>query len=352
MPFARPTLSDLIDDAQASFDARIPGADSRLRRSILNVLARVIAGAVNGLYGYLDWIFRQVFADTAEAAELERHASIRGISRIAGAFATGDVTLSGEDGRFIDSGTLLQRADGIGYEMQMSATIAGGTATAPVTATTSGLAGNATAGTSLSFVSPVEGVDAAAIVASPGISGGADRESDEALRARLLEKIRKPPQGGAAHDYVAWAKEVAGVSRVWVLPEYNGEGTVGVTFVRDGESPITPDAVEIQTVADYIEERRPVTAQVTVFAPTLVSINFTIHVEPDTAEVRAAVQAELEDLMLREMAPDGETPLLLSHVHEAISAALGETDHTLTVPAADIPGFAGLLYRVGTITWV
>src|SRR5688572_25946030 len=134
MPFARPTLQELIDRAAAEFDARIPGADSRLRRSILSVLARALAGAVYGLYGFLDFLARQLFPDTAEREFLDRWAGIWGVLRSAGAFAAGPVTVTGANGTAVPAGAALVRADGVELEITSGATISSGTATVQVTA--------------------------------------------------------------------------------------------------------------------------------------------------------------------------------------------------------------------------
>lgn len=92
------------------------------------------------------------------------------------------------------------------------------------------------------------------------------------------------------------------------------------------------------------------TADVNVLAPTAVPLDFTIHVDPDTASVRAAVEAELVDLLAREGSPGGT--LRLSRIREAISRAAGESFHTMTVPAADVTLTGLQLSTLGTITWV
>lgn len=351
MPFTRPTLSTLIDNAERDFDARIDGADTRLRRSVLSVLARVLAGAVHGLYGYLDFNARQALPDTAQDEFLERHASIWGVGRLAATSATGSVDLTGTDGSVVPVGVVLQRADGAEFTVDAAVTITAGVATVAVTASTAGAAGETVAATTLDFQSPVPGVDATGTVATGGLTGGADRESDAKLQARLLARIQQPPHGGSESDYIAWAKEIAGVTRVWVLPDHLGAGTVGVAFTRDDDAggPI-PDAAEVQAVQDHIDVERPVTADVTVFAPVAQALNFTISVTPDTPAIRAAIEAELADLILREAEVAGT--LLLTHIAEAISTAAGENDHTLTVPAADVTVAAGQLTTMGVVTWV
>ena len=71
--------------------------------------------------------------------------------------------------------------------------------------------------------------------------------------------------------------------------------------------------------------------------------------------MRAVVEAELEDLLTREGEVDdgsGSGTILLSHIREAISVATGETDHTLTAPAADVTFSLGEIAVMGTVTWV
>lgn len=350
MPFNRPTLQTLIDRAAADIETRLPGTDARARRSNLGVLARVHAGAMHALYGFLAWLAEQLMPDTAEAEYLDRWSSIWGVARIAAAQAIGNVTLTGTNGTLIPAGTELQRADGTLYTTNADATIAAGTATAAVTAAEGGVAGNAAQNTTLSFVTPISGADSNATVAVGGLTAGTDQETDEALRVRLLDRIQQPPQGGAANDYITWAKEVAGVTRAWCYPSELGPGTVSVRFVRDDDASIIPDAGEVAAVQTYIDARRPVTADVTVVAPVAVVLNFTISsLNPSTQTVKDAIAAELADLLRREAEPGGT--ILLSHIREAISVAAGETNHVLTAPAADVTHTTGQIATMGVITW-
>lgn len=355
MPFQRPTLPDLIDRAASDIESRLPGTDARLRRSNLNVLARMHAGAVHGLYGMLDWLSRQVLPDSAEAEYLARWASIWGVSRLAAVAATGSITLTGATGSVVPAGTVLQRSDGALFATTAEVAFTTTTASASVTAQVAGATGNTAANTTLSLVSPISGVQSSAVVASGGLTGGVDSETDERLRARLLARIQAPPQGGNTTDYAQWARAVAGVTRVWVFPGWLGIGTVGVGFVMDdAPGSIIPDAATVTKVADYIDPRRPVTADVTVFAPTAAPQAMTIRLSPNTTTVQAAVTAELNDLFRREAQVEdgtGSGKILLSRINEAISIASGETDHVLVSPTADITLTKGQIATLGVITW-
>ena len=128
-----------------------------------------------------------------------------------------------------------------------------------------------------------------------------------------------------------------------------GVGTLAVLFVRDDDASLIPDAGEVAAVQSYLDSVRPVTAQVTALAPTAKPVSFTIAVTPGTAAVKAAVEAELRDLIRRDAAP-GET-LLISRIREAISRAAGESDHVLTAPAGNVTTTAIEMCTFGAITW-
>jgi uncharacterized phage protein gp47/JayE len=351
MPFQRPTLAELIDRTQQDFISRLSLVGALLRRSVVAVFARVLAGAAHELHGYLQFLSRQVFPDTSEAEYLERQGGLYNVNRKAATFSTGNVTLTGSNGTLIPADTVLQRADGVRYETRADVTIAAGTAVAIVDALVAGESGNAAAGVSLSLVSPIIGVSSSATVAVGGLVLGSDQESDEDYRRRVQERLKFAPQGGAQKDYERWAKEVAGVTRAWVFPGELGAGTVTVRFVRDDDVSIIPDAAEVNTVQDYIAVRRPVTAQVTVVAPSAVALNFTLGITPDTTATRAAVEAELRDLLARDEIVPGGT-VLLSQIRTSIGIANGVTDFNLTVPALNVTHTTGQMPVFGSITWL
>lgn len=340
--FDRPTLRDLVTRTLADALSRLADTD-QLRRADATVYARVLAGASHEMHGHLQWIAEQVIYDTADAEFLERWASLWKITRKPAAAAQGSVTASGAG--LVPAGTLYRRGDGGEFAALASSAVPG---VVPVQAVAVGADGNTPAGTELSLMTPIAGVSTVAVVAE--ISGGADEELDASLRDRFLARIRRAPNGGSAGDYVQWALQVPGVTRAWVFPQELGASTVTVRFVRDGDTPIIPDALEVQAVQDHLNVVRPVTAQVHAFAPTAVPLPFSILLAPSTPEARAAVAASLADLLQREAAP-GAT-ILLSHIREAISTAAGERDHTLTVPAANVVHTPSQMAVMGAITWL
>ncbi len=350
MPFARPTLSNIVARIKADIETRL-STGKLTPMSFLSIIAVALGGSVHLLHGHIVWATRQLFPDTAEDEFLARWASIWGIEKTAAVYATGNITVTGTNGTVILTGTRFKRSDVAFYVSTASATIAGGVATFAVKAVNAGTTGNAEAGTSLSLVNSQSGVNADAVVAAGGITNGEDSKSDESLRARLIDRIQQPPHGGALFDYVKWAKEVNGVTRAWAYPLAMGPGTVTLTFVLDGEEDIIPDAGKVEEVQDYIDgpTRRPVTASVTVFAPTAVELDFTIALSPNTSEVRESVEESLRELLKRDAEPGGT--ILISRIREAVSVAAGESDNSVTVPAANVTHTAGQIAVFGEITW-
>ena len=221
MSITRPTLTELVTRAQTDLEARLLDGDTAQRRSTIAVVARVVAGLSHMQYDYLEWLAKQPFVDSAEAEYLTRLGDIWGVARKAAVSASGVVTFTGTAGAVIPAGTELQRVDGTLYTTNAEAMVpAGGVASAAVTASSAGAAGDTDASVTLTLTSPVDSVSSTTTVNAGGLTGGADAEKDDALRGRLLARIQTPPQGGSASDYEAWALAVPRVTRAWVYPRY------------------------------------------------------------------------------------------------------------------------------------
>ena len=354
MVFNRPTLKQLIERMQADIDGRIDSVDPRLRRSVLGVLARAESGVTHGLHGHLDWLSMQIVPESAGAEYLAIHASWWGVERVGAFQASGSINMSGTNGSVIEAGTLLRRADGMEYTTDSEVVIAGGTATVPVTCFSAGQDGNAVSGVALNLVSPIAGVQSKAVVDPEGLTGGADIEDLDSWRDRFRARVQQRPQGGCAADYKAWALEVAGVTRVWVMPQWLGNGTVGLFFIREDDAGIIPDAAEVLAVQDHIDAVRPVTAVVTVIAPAAVPVDMTIALSPNSSTVQAAVTSGLADLFRREAEVEdgsGSGTILISHIREAISLAAGEVDNAMITPVSNLEFSDGEIGTLGTITY-
>lgn len=362
MPFDRDDLQTIITRTTADLTSRWTGTYNRLRRAVLVVIARVLAGLANGLYGYLDWIADQILPDKMETDRLRRFGAIFGVPYSDAEIAAGTIDVTGNDDTIIPAGTLWQRdADAVEYESTAEAVIAAGVATITVQAIDAGAAGNADADTAITIVEPISGLTPEATVSAGGITGGADAvDIDTTYRSLVLDRTSTFFTGANSAVYKKWALEVDGVTRAWVYENTPAAGSVTILFVCDDQSgSIIPDASMITAVTDYLNEHTdPITGQtvgrcvnvtLVVNGPTAQPIDFQILPFPNTASVQAAIQAELEDMLRRDAEPG--TPILISHIREAISAAAGENDYNLATPTANVDVASGNIATMGTFTW-
>ncbi|MFK0090637.1 baseplate J/gp47 family protein [Pseudomonas sp. NPDC090755] len=345
MPFETPTLPALISRVQADLGS------NALRHSDAQVLARALSAAAYGLYGYLDWVAEQILPDSADEETLERMAAIRlSAPRKPAQPATGPVGFTAAAGAPLDANTVLQASDGRSYRVTVDVFTVAGANTATVEALDGGPLGNAEAGLSLNLVQPVEGIASAFTVLAPGLVGGIAQENLEALRGRVIRSYRVIPHGGSADDYETWALECPGITRAWCRGNYLGSGTIALFVMRDNDEDPIPNPEQLVAVKAYVEVRRPVTAELYVFAPVPVPVVYSVRLKPDSTAVRASVEAQLLDLHARE-AGLGDT-LLISHIRETISGANGEHDHVLVSPAADVVPAANQLLTYGGCVWL
>jgi uncharacterized phage protein gp47/JayE len=282
---------------------------------------------------------------------------------------------------------LLRRGDGAGYTTTADLTLgANRTGAAPILAQAPGAAGDMDAGTPLALATPIAGVQGAVVAAAPAV-GGADMETDDALRTRMLYRYRAPPQGGAQADYVEWATAVPGVTRAWCNPHGAGAGTVVVYAMLDqvrGSSassvsaqPITgaPDesahggfpqgtngvaAAETRDfaatgdqllIANALYPLRPVTALVYVCAPTPWPVNVTIaNLPAATAALQALIAQALAQVLVQLGDPLSGT-IYQSDLEAAIGAVPGVRRFTLAAPVSPLTPPLGSLPVLGTVTY-
>jgi uncharacterized phage protein gp47/JayE len=373
MGFAIPSLADSVERARRMFRVYLPGSDAWLWPNNIGPTAKVIGGFITEVFGFADYIAKQIFALTADSEHLDLHGEEFGLARRPAAPARGRVRFTASTALTVASAARVRRGDGAEYLALSAASLPGaGTLDVDFVAVTDGKAGSAIGGTPLEIVSGVTGT-ALAEAGVDGILGGDDSEDDESFRARILFRKRNPPHGGAAADYVAWAGSVSGVSVTNGLPDvfverlWSGAGSVRVfVLMRD----LYPDGIappaEIDRVAAFIDSVRPSGAIVTVAAPRPHPINVQISgLVPDTAAMRETVLAELR-ASVRRLAkvagtdtPHGGMPFLAipqsfsrSWLWQAVANASGEERHSIALPASDIALSPGEIASLGTVTFV
>lgn len=353
--FTKPTLPEILGRVGVDMEI-VGGVDQTQYNTIVEGIKQSLAGVSHGLHGHLDYLATQYHPFTASGLSLKQHAAVYSVANLSATAAGGPVQFTGSNGAVIPVDTLLHSKYGVEYTMTAEVTIAAGTAVATVQAVATGAAGNLAAGEVLSLISPVAGVNSTQTVTGDGLTGGADIEGDDSLQARYFRRVRQPVQGGNKSDYETWALEFPGVTRAWPVPLGMGDGTVTLYFMMDNTySNGIPLAADATALYNYIETKRPAgMSGLYVVPPIAAPLNPTIALKPNNATVRAAVEAELASLIFDEAVAEdgaGSGVLLLSHIREAVSIAVGESDHSLTSPAANVAPTTGQIVTLGTVTF-
>lgn len=349
--FRRLTLDELARQARGNINAALPDADARLAQNNLDVLAIMTSGLTDEQLSAIDYHARQVFVTTCDGIWLDRHGAEWGVPRKVETYAQGVIEISGQAGVPIPEATVFQTGNRLQFATVAEVTIDDlNRARVSVGALAPGPDSNIISGAALSAFNSLGGVNGA--IAAIDFFGGAAREVDPDYRNRILDRIQRPPQGGAAHDYVAWSLAFPGVTRAWVYPLEMGPGTVAVRFAMDTSYPNgipTPD--DAAALHAYLEVLRPVTAELFVFAPAAQAIAIQIRdLTPRTPATEVAVRDEMLDLFQREGYPG--VIMRQSWFWEAASIASGVRHHKIMIPADDVPLPGGTMPTLGAISYV
>lgn len=368
--FIGPNLDDIRAQGRDDVEAKLPIRATLLPKSPLRVMSDNSAGLAFLVLLYLKNVADNLLPDQADLEWLQRWATIvLQDGQKPAAFATGTISLTGTiAGTLVPAGTTFQAGGGtvsVVFATTADTTIGAGPVVAPVRALTAGVIGNLPAGSLLGIVSGIVGLDATAGVV--GLAGGVDAETVEELRLRVLDRLRNPPMGGDANDYVAWALRVAGVTRAWCSPNEVAIGTVTVRVMCDDlratSTPSTngfPLAGDLAAVRAYLDTVRPVTVkEFWVEAPIPEPIDYTVAISPDTASLRAATEVSVAEMLAQRAAPayalngvgqEAQT-IYAAWVSDAILNTPGIEYLDLTMTDHVMPA-NGSMAVMGTVTYV
>jgi uncharacterized phage protein gp47/JayE len=247
---------------------------------------------------------------------LDAHAASFGQERLAASYAEAVITFTGVPGTLIGTGLrvgIVQTDPDVEtpiYETVESGTIPiGGSVQLTVRALESGEAGNAAQDEITLLVTGLEGIES---LTNPApASGGAEVETDDALKERLMVAF----SGGGNATKAAYAQEALrwpGIGRVAVEVAWNGPGTVRLVVQDDAGDPV-PGSV----VADLQDHMDPVTGGGEGWAP----INHDVEVATAIiVPVNVAAQVEFKPGYSLDGA--GGTVALRSQIENAINTYL------------------------------
>lgn len=325
-----PTLEEVRIEILRDIKSLEPSADVDVD-SDYYVRASALASCAVGIYTHQNWIVRQYFPDTADSEYLEMHAKLRNIYRKNATYASGTLKVFGQANTVVPEGLQVKKGD-LYYVTKTGASLgAEGIATVKVIALATGASSNVKSDTTAMFMSAPVGV-ASECTLLDDVSGGTEAESDAALLARLLERIRRPPSGGNKNDFRQWAESVDGVTSAYVYPLRRGEGTVDIA-ITSGDT--VPSDEIVQATQEYIDNVRPVTAKsVYVLKPVQKRVDFEIRVLLDMDTTLEGVKAEIENALENYfLSLKPADTLIISQIEAVISDLVGVVDREVIKPA-------------------
>jgi phage-related baseplate assembly protein len=281
MPFEIPTTEQQKAINLANLEGELNQTTPLNDKAFNRVLAAAEAIAFTSLFKYASYQVKQVLAITAFGTGLDIIGTEYGVVRKAAEATVLTATLPGTNSTIIPQTVdFIGDANGVRYFLDSNVEIGAvvsGIGEMILTAETPGTVGNLQAGDTLSIGTQIAGAETIATVAlitgytDVIINTGAEEETDEAYRARVLSAIREVRGGGNAADYRSWSEEVAGVERAY---PYSGQPT---DTLLDSSPPE-------RTV--YIEATTTVDADGIAPQSLLNEVRQTITTDPVTSEAR------------------------------------------------------------------
>ena len=348
MIYIRPTLTQLTQQIENDFYTHFGGNSRPVRFSIIKILSIVFAGGLHLLYGLIAFIMTQIIPDSSTGKYLERWALVFGIEKKQANKAEGIINFIGNDGAIIPAFSQIQTSDNFIFETLSDVVIQGGMASVKIQSLIASSLGNIRGGTRLNLVSPVSNVQTNCVLDATGTFNGADIELDTPLRNRMLDRIRNAPCAGNKNDYETWCKQVVGVTRAQCYPQYQEDGNVGLTFVRDNDLNIIPNETQLQEVFQYISGIMPCTAKLFVFAPTAKIIDFKLKSSDISDEIKKQIIDQLKFLFFN-IANPSQT-IYISDILESLASIKIISRFSLLSPTQDIILDDKSVGVVGTIT--
>ena len=275
------TYEEILSSMQNEFKT-LAGFDAD-DASDIGIRLKVLAGAIFSEMTNLNWLKKQMFPQTATAEQLDLHAQQRGITRKSATKARGVLTFSRLRIIYYDitipAGTVCATpgADGLRYVTLEPVTLSSDTLSVDVAAEaeSAGAEFNTLAETITVMVTPPTAVTA--VKNKLAFIGGSDQESDEELRARLIESYRNIPNGTNAAFYRDCALKYNDVYSASAVPRARGDGTVDVYVAAKGG---VLSSTRMQAINKDLSALKEVNVDVKVKAPDTVSRDVTVYLYP------------------------------------------------------------------------
>lgn len=395
MALTTPTTAEIAENEVASIEGALGQTIPLLAKAFIRVMSKAHAGVFILLYKYAGWSALQSFVRYASAdATVINGRVVTPLTEWGRTIGVGDpiaatraehtvtVNVKVQTGNLDAGAQLLYPATGVLYLVTSSVALNAATVTATIRASSDqsggggvGAIGNLEAGDVVQFANPLPNVATNAVILARTVDG-ADAETVDAYRARIIRRFQRKPQGGAYADYEIWATSVAGVLNAY---PYTGATPGEVDVYIEVTAALDPDGIpsgaKLLDVAAYIEGTedglatlRPANAAVNVLAISRQAFDVIVGglAAADVPAAEAAIESAVDEY-LRSRQPfivglsvlprlDRVTLSAVSGIVDEAANAIGATVTTVEMELSGVPQAAytlatGELAKLGTISF-
>ena len=304
-------LVRIVENALAVQFYGLPGGQTNvLRKTVLKVLAAVLGGALYMLSLVEKRIWKNRFCSTCDVAMLDGFGVEYGVPHKPPMAATGFAHVVLADGvnsvTFPKGTALTDSSSSLEYEVTSATVVSGGSGNVPIKALALGKESNLENGVPLQFRdADIAGIEEmysyrvdGGVLFNVEVDGDVQDwgETAEDYRARLLNRIQNPVNGGSKNDYYRWATKFPFVTDAFVIQNQPNVNSVSVAVANYNSDNVSCTSDQVAEVSRYMTDdvRRPITADVRVFSVTPVNITISATVLPFNETVKTSVDAAVK----------------------------------------------------------
>ena len=262
-------------------------------------ITKAVALKLNDQQGKVENVVDKMDIENLYEDELRRFVFQRtGLEWKAATYATAEILVNGSPSAIVREGDLVAAGD-IFYSFTENVIVGpNGQARVMAVCQQPGNVGNVPIGAINRMPVTLSGITS--VTNLKAVDNGYNAETDEELRERYYQRLRKPGKAGNIQHYIEWAKEVVGVGKVKPIPRFNGPLTMKVLFMDSNDS--LPNPRLITSVSEHIREEMPFgVTELLVAAPETITIN--VSAELTTVEgltpndLKPTIQTELTNYL-------------------------------------------------------
>lgn len=373
-----PSTQDIADNITAQVAAALTQSVPLLPKAFIRVLAKALAGVFILLWKYAGWSLLQMFVRYASdqdtvingrvlnpLKEWGRQVGVGDPQPATQAELVVSLPVTLQTGVLPSGSQFLFASSGVLYLSMVAVALNASTVQVRIKAASdqsggdgSGSMGNLQPGDIVNLANPLPNVlSAATVLNDPSAIAGADAETSDAYRARILKRCQSKPQGGAPADYRAWGTSVPGIINIY--PYAGAPGVVDVYAEATPGSSGSPDGIPtsgqltqvlnaINLDVNGLASNRPINDLVVAHAISRVSFNFVITglVATDLPGAKASLE-EAVDEYLRSREPFIVGLSILPRLDRVtVAAASGVVDEAINAVGGSV---TTVVMKLGTV---